>query len=254
MKKRKNITDDELLRYVDGELDVARTENIAECLAMDPSLKKKVADFQEINRRLAALYNDHQDKPIPARLLLAVSNRNSAPIWRVAASVLWVLLGGLIGYSLQITTDVRGYERPLPVEAAFAHTVYVPEVRHPVEVGADEEAHMNAWLSKRLDRVVAAPDLRSAGYALVGGRLLPDGHRAAAQFMFEDNSGGRITLFIRQSGDRPDTSFLYTNNDDLGILYWVDNGLAFALTASMDKPSMMNVAQKVYQQAEVLNR
>ena len=170
-------------------------------------------------------------------------------------SIYFVLLFTVTtSYGLQITSEGQGYERPLPVEAAFAHTVYVPEVMHPVEVGADEADHMNAWLSKRLDRVVAAPDLRSAGYALVGGRLLPDGHRAAAQFMFEDNSGGRITLFIRQSGDRPDTSFLYADNDDLGILYWVDNGLAFALTAAMNKSPMMDIAQLVYQQSEGLNR
>jgi anti-sigma factor RsiW len=254
MKKHNNITDDELLRYVDGELDVARADNVAQCIATDVSLQKKVADYEEINRRLEVIYNEHQHKPVPARLLLAVSNRSPSPIWRMAASVLLLLLGGVIGYSLQITSEVQGYERPLPVEAAFAHTVYVPEVRHPVEVGADETAHMNAWLSKRLDRVVAAPDLRSAGYALVGGRLLPDGHRAAAQFMFEDNAGGRITLFIRQSGDRPDTSFLYADNDDLSIFYWVDNGLAFALTAAMDRSPMMDIAQLVYQQSEGLNR
>ena len=254
MKRNKNISDDELHRYVDGELDIARADNVAQCIALDVSLQKKVADYEEINRRLKDIYNEHEEKPVPARLLLAVSNSGLSPVWRVAASALLFLLGGFIGYSLQITNDVQGYERPLPVEAAFAHTVYVPEVRHPVEVGADETAHMNAWLSKRLDRVVAAPDLRSAGYALVGGRLLPDGHRAAAQFMFEDSSGGRITLFIRQSGDRPNTSFLYADNEDLGIIYWVDNGLAFALTAAMDKSPMMDIAQLVYQQSEKLNR
>lgn len=254
MNRNNMITDDELHRYVDGELDVARADNISKCLVEDVSLQEKVAEYQEINRRLEAIYKEHQGKPVPARLLLAVSNRNPSPIWRLAASVLLLLLGGVIGYSLQITTAVPGYERPLPVEAAFAHSVYVPEVRHPVEVGADETDHMNAWLSKRLDRVVAAPDLRPAGYSLVGGRLLPDGHRAAAQFMFEDNGGGRITLYIRQSGNRPDTSFLYADNDDLGILYWVDNGLAFALTGSMDKSPMMDIAQLVYQQSQGLNR
>lgn len=254
MKRNKDITDEELLRYVDGELNVARADNVAQCIATDVALQKKVADYEEINRRLEAIYNAHEDKPVPARLLLALSNHSPSQVWRMAASVLLLLLGGVIGYSLQTTGEGQGYERPLPVEAAFAHTVYVPEVRHPVEVGADQTAHMNAWLSKRLDRVVAAPDLRSAGYSLVGGRLLPDGHRAAAQFMFEDSSGGRITLFIRQSGDRPNTSFLFADNDDLGILYWVDNGLAFALTAAMDKSPMMDIAQLVYQQSEGLNR
>ena len=43
--------------------------------------------------------------------------------------------------------------------AANAHAVYVPEVRHPVEVGADQEAHLVQWLSKRLAVPVRAPAL-----------------------------------------------------------------------------------------------
>ena len=35
------------------------------------------------------------------------------------------------------------------------------EVAHPVEVGAAQEAHLLQWLSKRLGRKLAAPDLRT---------------------------------------------------------------------------------------------
>ena len=34
--------------------------------------------------------------------------------------------------------------------AAVAHVAYAPEVRHPVEVAASDQAHLVAWLSKRL--------------------------------------------------------------------------------------------------------
>jgi anti-sigma factor RsiW len=35
-------------------------------------------------------------------------------------------------------------------DAAIAHAVFTPEQRHPVEVGAGEQAHLLQWLSRRL--------------------------------------------------------------------------------------------------------
>ena len=58
--------------------------------------------------------------------------------------------------------------------AAFAHSVYVPEPRHAVEVKAQEE-HLARWLTRRIDVPVKLFDLRDQGFELVGGRLLPDG-------------------------------------------------------------------------------
>ena len=60
--------------------------------------------------------------------------------------------------------------------AAIAHATYSPEVRHPVEVGADDEQHLVGWLSKRLGIKLRAPKLDEAGMSLVGGRLLPGAH------------------------------------------------------------------------------
>ncbi len=57
--------------------------------------------------------------------------------------------------------------------AVLAHAAYVPEVRHPVEVAAPEEQHLVAWLSKRLSTPIKRAVARTAGYQLLGGRLLP---------------------------------------------------------------------------------
>ena len=247
MKHRKTIlSDDELHKFVDGELTGPKSWAVAECLAMDDALRKKVNDYREINRKLRESFDHKRLTPIPTRLLLAVSNGKKAPMWSIAASLLWLSVGGLLGYMLQGQFNENQFVRPLPVEAAFAHTVYVPEVRHPVEVEASEQKHLNAWLSKRLDQPVAAPDLGEEGYTLIGGRLLPDGHRAAAQFMFEDSSGERMTLYIRQAVNIQETAFLHAENNGLGIVYWVDNGLAYALTAVEDKAQLIETATAVY--------
>jgi anti-sigma factor RsiW len=71
-------------------------------------------------------------------------------------------------------------------QAGFAHAVYLPEKRHPVEVAAAEQDHMVQWLSKRLGKPLKIPQLGAQGFELVGGRLLPGDSGARAQFMFQN--------------------------------------------------------------------
>ena len=77
-----------------------------------------------------------------------------------------------------------------------AHRLYSVEVRHPVEVAADDEAHMSTWLSRRLGKSIKPPPLAGAGFRLVGGRLLPADGKPAAQFMYENAAGQRLTLYF----------------------------------------------------------
>jgi len=246
---KSKLDEPELNKFADGELTDAQSRAFAERTANDELLKKKIHEYHEINRKLHETFNEKLLPPIPTRLMLAVNGRNRAPIWSIAASLLWLSVGGMLGYSLHDQFTESKFVRPLVVEAAFAHAVYVPEVRHPVEVGASEQEHLNAWLSKRLDKPIAAPDLRAEGYTLIGGRLLPDGHRAAAQFMYENYAGERMTLFIRQAPNSRETSFLHADTNGLGIVYWIDNGLAYALTAATDKARLTLTATVVYNAA-----
>ena len=81
-------------------------------------------------------------------------------------------------------------------QASVAHAVYQPEVRHPVEVTAAQQDHLVQWLSKRLNRPLKVPALGAQGYELVGGRLLPGELGARAQFMYQNGTGQRITLYL----------------------------------------------------------
>jgi anti-sigma factor RsiW len=125
--------------------------------------------------------------------------------------------------------------------AALAHAVYAPEVRHPVEVWAEEKPHLVAWLSKRLQAEVRAPDFADAGFALLGGRLLPgegavgtDAPLPVAQFMYENAAGRRVTLYLRNARARePRAEPRYMAARGVGVMHWARDGLAYAL-ASVD--------------------
>ena len=70
------------------------------------------------------------------------------------------LAGGWIGRGYWTGPDLG--QSTLVDEAVAAHNLYTREVLHPVEVRADQQAHLAAWLSRRLDRSLVVPDLRSA--------------------------------------------------------------------------------------------
>jgi anti-sigma factor RsiW len=125
------------------------------------------------------------------------------------------------------------------------------EVKHPVEVGADNEAHLDSWLSNRLGRQIKAPHLDDLGFVLVGGRLLPFGGKTAAQFMYQDKSGRRITLFVTPSNQlMKESDMKLTENNGNHSYYWVDDELACALTGTMVHTELRQLADLAYKRLE----
>ena len=142
--------------------------------------------------------------------------------------------------------------------AAVAHATYSPEVRHPVEVAADQQAHLVAWLSKRLGAPVRAPALEVAGLSLVGGRLLPgegdpsSGAQPApvAQFMYQGSKGQRVTLYVRtEARDHGETAFRFAREGSVSVFYWIDRNFGYALSSGdLERAELLRVANLVYKQ------
>ncbi len=129
--------------------------------------------------------------------------------------------------------------------ATAAFRTFVVEVAHPVEVGVSQEAHLLQWLSKRLGRKLDAPDLTSFGYRLIGGRLLPGGSGAAAQLMYEDAAGKRLTLYVR-AADGTETAFRFQKEGDAATFAWIDQGFGFAVTAAASREELLPIAEAIY--------
>ena len=91
-----------------------------------------------------------------------------------------------------------------------------------------------------------APDMAKAGFALVGGRLLPDRGRPAAQFMYENREGRRVTLYVR-SDDGSDTAFKFAAEDGISAFYWIDGSLAYALIGNTSRESLLELARIAYE-------
>ena len=133
--------------------------------------------------------------------------------------------------------------------AAIAHVIYSPEVRHPVEVGADQEAHLVAWLSKKLGTPLKVPYLGNQGFQLVGGRLLPGERGPVAQYMYQDGRGQRLTLYVRVNPDESrETAFRFAQERGVGVFYWLDGKLGYALSGEVGKEDLLRIATAVYRQ------
>ncbi|WP_233800844.1 anti-sigma factor family protein [Paraburkholderia sp. HP33-1] len=125
--------------------------------------------------------------------------------------------------------------------ADIAYAVYSPERRHPVEVAASEEAHLITWLSKRLNRPLSVPSLQEYGYSLVGGRLLPGEAGPAAQFMYENQAGARLTLYVTGIA-RDETAFRLLRDGERRTFYWISDGMGYALSGAIAEGKLREIA------------
>jgi len=245
------IDEGELHAYADGRLDAERREAVEHLLADDPAAAQRVRDWQVQNAAISAAFDAFAEEAVPARLCPKTIARNRrAPWMRIAAALVLVSVGFGGGWlardRVETTASLGG--TTLAADAISAHRVYAVEVRHPVEVDAAQEAHLVKWLSKRLDYPLRVPDLGAAGFRLVGGRLLPADGAAAAQFMFEDAGGRRVTLYAARNAENRETAFQYEVSDGTGAFYWLDGPVGYAIIGEVDRQTLLDLAHTVYEQ------
>ncbi|MCX4028245.1 anti-sigma factor [Endozoicomonas sp. SM1973] len=255
-------SENELHAYVDNQLDPARRHELEQWLAEHPEEANQVNNWKKQQQLIQQTFTAELSAPIPDHLKLA-ARRPAAqrPAWfRVAAAVAWMTFGGIVGFNLQdkhiqeqhippIAANPPPSFLPIAQQATLAHVVYTPEVRHPVEVGADQEAHLVKWLSKRLGIQLRIPQLTSRGYRLIGGRLLPGDKGPVAHFMYENNAGNRLTLYVRHdAAENRETAFHYTQTNKVGVFYWVDRELGYALTGELPRDQLLGLAELTYDQ------
>ena len=236
---------------------------------MSPSRNTSTDDdalWQTQRDQLKALHQDLLRAPVPealqtAALRLADRQAQQVQWWRWGGMAASVLLAFALGWAGRAQWpggpgEVATQAQQLPtqrfaLQAAMAHAVFQPEVRHPVEVGAAQQEHLVQWLSKRLGRPLHVPVLAPQGYELVGGRLLPGDTGARAQFMYQDSAGQRITLYL---GALPsaasETGFQFADDGPVPGFYWTDAGFGYALSGQLSRAQLLELATAVYPQLQ----
>jgi anti-sigma factor RsiW len=253
-REERKITEHDLHAYADGALDGPARIAVEAYLAEHPAAAEEVEVFKRQNETLRALYGHVAAEPVPPHLNAYRIERESrirTGTWsRMAAAAVLLLAVGTAGgwYGRDFVAPATPAQVALVDEAMEAHRVYSGEVAHPVEVWAGQKDHLQAWLSKRLARTLTVPDLRAGGLTLVGGRLLPAAAGPAAQFMYEDDAGRRVTLYIIPAKEGRETSFHYASLDRLEAFFWTDEAISCALVGDLPRDRLQEIATQAYKQ------
>lgn len=240
-----------LSAFVDGELSHAEDSVVRERIASDRQAASRVAAYAAQRAALQALCGADAGRAAAAPAPLVLRPREPW-WWRGGLAASWVAVGAgltLVASALlsgwndagtRMADDADGFAR----RADIAYAVYSPERRHPVEVGAADKAHLVAWLSKRLGRPLSIPSLQEYGYALVGGRLLPGAVGPAAQFMYENDAGERLTLYVGKAARGPDV-FRALQDGDRRTFYWAYDRMGYALSGPAAEGKLREIAADV---------
>jgi len=250
----------DLHAYVDGELSEARHAEVEAWLEENPEEALGVESYRHQKHDLRLRFDPVLDEPLPDRLKTLACQPPSPLVrmlspwsWqRLAASVAIAFVSGAIGWlgHDHFPPTVRLAQLPaLPHQAAIAHAVFSPDVKRPVEISAEHEDQLVTWLSKRLGAPIRPPRLGKFGYELIGGRLLPGDSGPVAQFMYQDASGQRLTLYVgTENKSNRDTAFRFVREGQVNVFYWIDGKFGYAISASVPKDALASVATAVYDQ------
>jgi anti-sigma factor RsiW len=238
--------------YADGELEGEEKLAVEALLARDEAARKAVASFKNQKQQLHRAYDGVLEEPVPSGILASAKGRKLPRLHWVTGLVAGIALVGL-GTMLGLGT-AQHFEQvqqaSLANRAMVAYQTFAPEVRHPVEVAADDQDHLKAWLSKRIGTEIKIPDLQNAGYTLLGGRLLAEDDNPAGQLMYEDANKKRLTIYLTANTGPKEQALLLSDKSGLVTCYWRDGALAMAISADMPHEAMMALAKDIYEQME----
>jgi len=252
------IPEEDLHAFVDGQLAPERREAVAAWLAGEPKAAAQVRAWQAQRNGLRAAFAELAPPAPRLDLMRIVENRmrrRRLP-WAIgaaaAAIVLALGLGGAAGWMLRGgPADRQAMALSVLEQEAFAtHAVYSVDKRHPIEVGAAERDHLTQWLSNRLNRRVAPPDLSAAGWRLLGGRLLAtERGGAAALFMYDNAQGQRLSVVMRPMAPDLATPEPQRMGGAVNGSAWIAGGLGYAVIAAAPQDEISAVAKLVRQQS-----
>lgn len=253
---RSRISEQRLMAYFDGEMSEAEAREIEQALEDDPASRALLDEWARQNAALAALYEAEGEAPIPTRhadLIEAsraeTARRATPTLIRIAAMLALVALGAAGGwFGALMTTSRTPLTADLAQSAILAHATFVSEVVHPVEVDAAQEAHLVQWVSKRMDHPINPPDFARLGFRLMGGRIIPGETGPAALFMYTNDEGRRITLYVASPQTPRETAFQFARGNGFDAFYWIDGALSYAVVGDVGRDLLRAVAVDAYEQ------
>ncbi len=251
------ITEDDLHAYVDCVLEPERQAEVASYLETHPDVAKRVAAFTDQRALLRSALAPIADEPLPAELNLSriIENRRQrrSPAWWAVAAMLLLSIGGVSGWIARGSMEAPSIGlAALAQEAAYSYNVYAPDRARPVEIRASDSAQLVQWASNRLHQPVKVPDLATAGYRLMGGRVVATSHGPAAMFMYDNDHGERLVVLTRPMTTDQGAPMTPQTSGDVAGFSWADSGMGYSLVGQSPTEALRPIANEVRRQARTI--
>lgn len=237
--------------YVDGRLDGERRAAVERYLAQNPDRAAEVQAWQRDAQRLRAVFGGTQaraDNPALHPSAIRQRQRQRQMQWRslAAAMVLCLGVGGLGGWQAR---GMRMESAAAPMaDAMAAYRLVATDATARPDVVPRNDDEMQAWLDERFQRATRLPDLSSAGFRAVGGRLFATDQGPAAMVLYRDAAGHAISFYVRPPGPR-NRLLPAGQRMENGLMaqYWSGPGYNYAMVSRADGPARQVVARALRQ-------
>jgi len=254
-----NPSDEQLVAYLDGELDEEERSAVELCLEGSAEARARLQRLTEATALVREAFDEVLREPVPPELLRVASGRQSAQIisfksyvpgfgrhtlripkrWAglaAAASVAGLVFGSGIGYVVHPSSS-----SPLDNIASY-HKLFIASA----EAGENGVFDVQPGGEQRLPGDIHVPDLKPYQLEFQGARKIVIEGKPAYQFYYTtaNKQIGSITLTLWES-EREDRQPTFDQRENVNLIYWRHSGRGYALVGHADKGWMSNLAQDI---------
>jgi anti-sigma factor RsiW len=277
-------SDETLIAYLDGELDIAAREEVAAAMDREPQLRERASALTDSAAVLRAAMDEVLREDVPQRLIDAargstersvidlmaerarrISVANLTQQWgtrrfwvgaAVAASLcLFVGAGG--GYfaahgPADTGTTVASAQTPsywLDNIAGYHRLLINAGVNEQSLVDVPPNGDQSRKNIQKLPAGFRTPNLKTWGLTFDGARYLIVEGQPATQLFYvsQDKKLGSITMVVGATG-KSDTPIVSERRDDMNFVYWRHAGHAYALVGTADVNALRSIAKDIVSQ------
>jgi len=239
----------DLHAYVDHQLDDADRRRVETYLAANPHVAEQVQAWQQDAQQLrAALSGALQQPPNlnldPGVIRQRLKQQSRRHLASAAVLLIAVSVGGLSGWKAREMTMVGA---PLPMtDALQAYRMFAQQGILPADYTVTDDGDMQSWLDHYFSQANRLPNLANSGFKPVSGRLLSTEQGPAAMVMYEDQSGRKISFYVRPPGPKNYLLPRGSRSDgELQAEYWSGSGYNYAMVSEARDPATQMLKQEL---------
>ncbi|WP_051609529.1 anti-sigma factor family protein [Fodinicurvata fenggangensis] len=262
------ITELDLMGYVDGQLDPVRRSEVEAYLLQNPEENARVRAYIAQNEALRRAFEEVAEEPVPARLTAATHwarRRSAAPVFRwaaVAASVVLAAGGGWWVGQSGLAISPMGGAQLAQQTGSTAQTAGQQGSAIPASdqsTGSllerlQQQPLIEEQTISEVNRVAGGnafgmnfnpPDISLFGYELQNARQIKKDESRALHLLYADAEGETLSVMLtpRQRPEKP--SINVSQENDFNIVDWSDGPLELKIVSRRNEEQLRKMAGKV---------